>query len=159
MTDSTPSSDGDPDGATMPDAAKESVGAATDAVKLAYEIQRQAMEAWHTAIQRGDPELTEIAKAGVDRAMRGITEALRILDITHATGQGAARTLEAQMIQLLMLQAEAGAEQRARATGELMQAANSQAASLKWATWALAGTTVVLVFATVLLILVTAGNF
>jgi hypothetical protein len=35
------------------------------------------------------------------------------------------------MIQLLMRQAEAGAKQRARATGELMQAANSQAASLK----------------------------
>ncbi len=61
------------------------------------------------------------------------------------------------MIQLLMSQAEAGAEQRARATGELMQAANSQAASLKWATWALAGATVVLVLATVVLIFVTAN--
>ena len=157
MTDSTPSPDGDPDWASMSDAAKESVGAATDAVKLAYEIHRQAMEAWHTAIKMGDPEVTEITKAGVDRAMRGITEALRILDIAHATGQSAARTLEAQMIQLLMLQAEAGAEQRARATGELMQAANSQAASLKWATWALAGATVVLVLATVVLIFVTAN--
>ena len=157
MTDSTPSPDGDPDSATMSDAAKESVGAATDAVKLAYEIHRQAMEAWHTAIKMGDPEVTEITKAGLDRAMRGITEALRILDIAHAGGQSAARTLEAQMIQLLMLQAEAGAELRARATGELMQAANSQAASLKWATWALAGATVVLVLATVVLIFVTAN--
>jgi hypothetical protein len=61
------------------------------------------------------------------------------------------------MIQLLMLQAEAGAEQRARATGELMQVANSQAASLKWATWALAGATVALVLATVVLIFVTAN--
>jgi hypothetical protein len=142
----------------MSDAARESVGAATDAVKLAYEVHRQAMEAWHTAILMGDPEVTEITKVGVDRAVLGITEALRILDIAHATGQGAARTLQAQMIQLLMLQAEAGAEQRARATGEVMQAANSQAASLKWATWALAGATVVLVLATVVLIFVTANT-
>jgi hypothetical protein len=65
--------------------------------------------------------------------------------------------MEAQRIQLLMRQAEAGAEQRARASDELMQAANSQARSLKWATWALAGATVVLVLATVVLIFITAN--
>jgi hypothetical protein len=157
MTDSTPSPDGDPDSATLPDAAKESVGAATDAVKLAYEIHRQALEDWHTAVKTGDPEVSEITKAGLDRAERSVTETLRMFDIAHAIGQGAARTLEAQMIQLLMLQAEAGAEQRAGATGELMRAANSQAASLKWATWALAGATFVLVLATVVLIFVTAN--
>ena len=157
MTDSTPSPDGDPDSATLSDAAKESVGAATDAVKLAYEIHRQALEGWHTALKTGGPEVRGITKAGLDRAERGVTEALRMLDIAHAIGQGAVQTLDAQMIQLLMLQAEAGAEQRARATGELMRAANSQAASLKWATWALAGATVVLVLATVVLIFVTAN--
>ena len=141
----------------MSDAATESVRAATDAVNGAYEMHRHAMEAWHTAIKMGDPEVTEIAKAGVDRASSGITEALRILDIAHATGQSASRTLEAQTIQLLMLQAEAGAEQRARATGELMQAANSQAISLKRATWALAFATFALVLATAVLIFVTAN--
>ncbi|MEH1130714.1 hypothetical protein [Micromonospora sp. CPCC 206061] len=141
----------------MSDAAKESVRVATDAVNLAYEIHRQAVEAWHTAIKTGDPAVAEVTNAGVDRASRGITEALRMLDIAHAAGQGATQTLKAQMIRLLMLQAEAGAEQRAGATGELMQAANSQAASLKWATWALAGATVALVLATVFLIFVTAN--
>lgn len=157
MTDSTPSPDDDPDSATVSDAAKESVGAATDAVRLAYEIYRQALGDWHTAFKSGDPKVMEITKAGLDRAERAVTETLRILDTAHAIGQGAARTLDAQMIQLLMLQAEAGAEQRARATGELMRAANSQAASLKWATWALAGATFVLVLATVVLIFVTAS--
>ena len=157
MTDSTPSPDGDPDSATLSDAAKDTVGAATDAVKLAYENRRQALEDWHTALKTEGPEVTEITKAGLDRAERGVTEALRMLDIAHAIGQGAVRALEAQTIQLLMSQAEAGAEQRARATGELMRAANSQAASLKWATRALAGATVVLVLATVVLIFVTAN--
>ena len=68
MTDGTSSPDGDPDSATLSDAAKESVGAATDAVKLAYKIHRQALEDWHTAVKTGDPEVSEITEAGLDRA-------------------------------------------------------------------------------------------
>ena len=159
MTDSTPSLGGDPDWSTVLDAAMEGVGSATDAVKLAYELHREAIDAWHTAIEMGGPpEVTEITKSGVDRAMRGITETVRMLDIAHATAQSAFRTVEGQMIRHLMLQAEAGAEQRAGATGELMRAANSQAVSLKWATWALAGATVALALATVVLIFVTANR-
>ncbi len=45
MTDSTTSPDGDPGWSTVSDAATGSVGAATDGLKLAYEIHRQAMEA------------------------------------------------------------------------------------------------------------------
>ena len=156
MTDSTPSPDRYPDSATRSDTAKGSVVAATDAVRLAHEIHSQALADWHTAVKTGDPEVREITKAGLDRAERGVTQTLRMLDIAHAIGQGAARTLEAQM-QLLMLQAETGAEQRAGATDELMRAANSQAASLKWATWALAGATFVVVLATGVLIFVTAN--
>jgi len=158
MTDSTASPESDPDWTTMSVAAQESVGAATAAVKLAYELNGQALVAWHTAVTTGGPEVREITKAGLDRTERGITETLRILDIAHATAQGAARTLEAQVIQLLMRQAELGAEQRSLATGELMRAANSQAASLKRATWALSGATFVLVLATVVLIFVTANG-
>jgi len=157
MTDSTPSPEGDLDWAAVSDAARESVAAATDATKLAYEAERQAREAWHTAIQMGDPKVTEVSKTLLDRATRGVTDALRVLAIAHGTGDSTARTLEAQITQLLLRQVEVGAEQRARATGELMRAANSQAASLKWATWALAGATVVLVLATVVLIFVTAN--
>ena len=135
----------------------ESVRAATNALEHAYEGERLSIEAWTLAIEMGDPQTTERAKVALDHARERVTEALRVVAIAHATGQGAVRALEAQMIQLLISQAEAGAEQRARATGELMQAANSQAASLKWATWALAGATVVLVLATVVLIFVTAN--
>ena len=141
----------------MSDAAKESVAAATDGVRLAFENEHQAGEAWHTAIQMEDAEVTEVTKTGLDRAERAVTEALRILAISHNVAASAARTLETQTALLLMQQAELGAEQRALATGELMRAANSQAASLKWATWALAGATVVLVLATVVLIFVTAN--
>ena len=105
MTDSTPSPDRYPDSATLSDTAKGSVVAATDAVRLAHEIHSQALADWHTAVKTGDPEVREITKAGLDRAERGVTQTLRMLDIAHAIGQGAARTLEAQM-QLLMLQAE-----------------------------------------------------
>lgn len=80
MTDSTPSPHGDPDAATVSDAAKAAVGAATDAVKLAYEIHRKALEDWHTAVKTGDPEVSGITKAGLDRAERGVTETLRMLD-------------------------------------------------------------------------------
>ena len=157
MTDSAPSPEGYPDGTTMSDAAKESVAAATAGVRLAYELQRQAVEDWQTAFKTGDPEVKEVTRIALDRAERGITDALRILAIAHGGGESTARTLEAQMIQLLMSQAEVGAERRALATDELMRAANSQAASLKRATWALAGATVVLVLATVVLIFVTAN--
>jgi hypothetical protein len=157
MTDSTASPEGDPDWTTLSDAAKLSVAAATYGVRLAFENERQAREAWHTAIQMGDHEVTEVAKTGLDRAERAVTEALRILAISHDVAAGAAQTLETQTTLLMMQQAELGAEQRALATGELMRAANSQAASLKWATWALAAATVVLAIATVALIFVTAS--
>ncbi|MGI8693337.1 MAG: hypothetical protein ACR2JK_10640 [Geodermatophilaceae bacterium] len=157
MTDSTTSPEGDPGWTTMSDAARGSVAAASDAVMLAFENERQAREAWHTAIQMGDPEVTEVTKTGLDRAERAVTEAIRILVISHNVAAGTAQTLETQTTLFLMQQAELGAEQRALATGELMRAANSQAASLKWATWALAGATVVLVLATVVLIFVTAN--
>ena len=157
MTGSTASTEGDPDWTTVSETAKESVAGANDAVKLAFEYERQAREAWHTAIAMGDPKVTEVAKTGLDRAERAVTDALRMLAISHNVAGGAVRTLEAQVTVLLMQQAELGAEKRALATGELMRAANSQAASLKWATWALAGATVVLVLATVVLIFVTAN--
>jgi CHASE3 domain sensor protein len=157
MTDSTPSPESDPERATMSESAMESVRAAHNSWELAHEVERLSKEAWTLAIKMGDPQTTEGAKVDLDHAGERITEALRIVAITHDTAQGTARALEAQRIQLLMSQAEAGAEQRARATGELMQAANSQAASLKWATWALAGATVVLVLATVVLTFITAN--
>jgi hypothetical protein len=157
MTDSTASPEGDPEWTTMSEAAKESVAAATDGVRLAFENERQAREAWYTASQVGDPEVTEVAKTGLDRAERTVTQALRILAISHNVAAGAARTLETQTSMLLMQQAELGAEQRARATGELMRVANSQAASLKWATWALAAATLALVLTTAVLIFVTAN--
>jgi len=135
----------------------ESVRAANKALEHAYEGEQLSIEAWDLAIEMGDPQTTERAKVALDHARERVTEALRVVAIAHSTGQGAVRALEAQMFQLLMRQAEAGAEQRARATGELMQAANSQAASLKWATWALVGATVVLALATVVLIFITAN--
>jgi hypothetical protein len=60
----------------MSEAAVESVGAATDSVRLAFKLHRQAMEAWHEAIKTGNPEVTEITKATFDRTERGITETL-----------------------------------------------------------------------------------
>jgi len=131
--------------------------AANNALKLAYETEHLSKEAWALAITKGDPQTTETAKVALDHDRERVTDALRVVAIAQTTAQGAVRTLEAQTIQLLMSQAEVGAEQRARSTGELMRAANSQSASLKWATWALAGATVVLVLATVVLIFVTAN--
>ena len=157
MTDSTPSPGSDPERATFSELAVESMRAARNGLELAYEGERLSIKAWDLAIEMGDPQTTEKAEVLLGHARERVTEALRIVAIAHTTGQGAGRALEAQTIQLLMSQAEAGAEQRARATGELMQAANSQAAALKWATWALAGATAVLVLATVVLIFVTAN--
>jgi len=156
MVDITINPGSDPKRATLSELAMETVQAANHALNLANNSEQLSKTAWDLATKMGDPATTESAKVGLDHARARATDAIRVVAIAQATAQGTVRTLEAQQLQALMSQAETGAEQRARASDELMRAANSQAASLKWATWALAGATVVLVLATVALIFVTA---